>query len=642
MGFKVGHFPPVDPAVFLNQPLKERVKQLAQHWGEYGFGTARNINVIYIFKIVVFYAFFGVLIATIGVAPFWEVGSWWNEIGVYQKLVVWTVFLEAMNMAGSWGPLAGKFKPMFGGLLFWGRVGQIRLRPWKWVPGTSGDTRTVLDVTMYYAFLLSLVAALAIPLAPGTGNFRAGTEGLVGFQAGFIASTPLIVAMVLWVLIGLRDKIVFLAARVEQYFPVLLFSVVLPVIGDYNDMIIAMKFVIIGSWVCAAVSKFGRHFTQTVGPMVSNTPFWAIRPLKRAMYKNFPEDMRPSKFASLFAHIPGTLLELVMPLVLLFSMNTTLTWVAALSMVAICVFIISTFPLAVPLEWNVMFAFTAIVLFIGFPAQNGFSAFDFSQGWMGIVIAVLLLIFPVLGNIRPDLVSFLPAMRQYGGNWATALWTFTPGAEAKLAAIKRPAKEQIEQLQGMGYPYVASEITLQQTIAWRATQSQGKGLFSVLYKYLPDIESRTVREGEFACNAMIGFNFGDAHLHGPYLMPSIQSRVGFEPGEFIMAYVESQPINKGTQKWMLIDAAVGVLAEGEWNVKEVTSQQPWLQNGPVNLPESFKRAEAEWPTFNLDQRPEFWQATDTAVARVVGQAEDAVAEAASEPAHTAAPEAGER
>ena len=103
------------------------------------------------------------------------------------------------------------------------------------------------------------------------------------------------------------------------------FSVVLPVIGDYNDMIIAMKFVIIGSWVCAAVSKFGRHFTQTVGPMVSNTPFWAIRPLKRAMYKNFPEDMRPSKFASLFAHIPGTLLELVMPLVLLFSMNTTLT-----------------------------------------------------------------------------------------------------------------------------------------------------------------------------------------------------------------------------------------------------------------------------------------------------------------------------
>src|SRR5690606_15017090 len=137
------------------------------------------------------------------------------------------------------------------------------------------------------------------------------------------------------------------------------------------------------------------------------------------------------------------------------------------------------------------------------------------------------------------------------------------------------------QLQAMGYPYVASEITLQQTIAWRATQSQGKGLFSVLYKYLPDIESRTVGEGEFACNAMIGFNFGDGHMQGPFLMPSIQKRVGFAPGEFIVVYAESQPINKGTQKWMLVDAAVGVLAEGEWNVKEVTDQLPWLPNGPV-------------------------------------------------------------
>ena len=32
------------------------------------------------------------------------------------------------------GPLAGKFKPMTGGILFWARTGTIRLRPWKRVP----------------------------------------------------------------------------------------------------------------------------------------------------------------------------------------------------------------------------------------------------------------------------------------------------------------------------------------------------------------------------------------------------------------------------------------------------------------------------------------------------------------------------
>ena len=46
MGFKEGNFPPVDPAVFLNSPLQTRMRTLAQHWGEYGFGTARNINTI--------------------------------------------------------------------------------------------------------------------------------------------------------------------------------------------------------------------------------------------------------------------------------------------------------------------------------------------------------------------------------------------------------------------------------------------------------------------------------------------------------------------------------------------------------------------------------------------------------------------
>ncbi|MFW1549840.1 DUF3556 domain-containing protein, partial [Vibrio parahaemolyticus] len=68
----------------------------------------------------------------------------------------------------------------------------------------------------------------------------------------------------------------------------------------------------------------------------------------------------------------------------------------------------------------------------------------------GLVAA--LTFFPVLGNLRPDKVSFLPSMRQYAGNWASALWTFTPGAEKKLDAVVRPTKNQVEQLQQMGYP----------------------------------------------------------------------------------------------------------------------------------------------------------------------------------------------
>ena len=36
-------------------------------------------------------------------------------------------------------------------------------------------------------------------------------------------------------------------------------------------------------------------------------------------------------------------------------------------MVAFHLFIISTFPLAVPLEWNVLFAYAVVFLFLGLP-----------------------------------------------------------------------------------------------------------------------------------------------------------------------------------------------------------------------------------------------------------------------------------
>ena len=81
--------------------------------------------------------------------------EWWNQPIVYQKVVLWTVLLEAIGVAGSWGPLAGKVKPMTGGTCSGRGPGTIRLRPWRWVPFTDGDRRTWLDVALYVGLLVS-------------------------------------------------------------------------------------------------------------------------------------------------------------------------------------------------------------------------------------------------------------------------------------------------------------------------------------------------------------------------------------------------------------------------------------------------------------------------------------------------------
>ncbi|MBS1692993.1 MAG: DUF3556 domain-containing protein [Actinobacteria bacterium] len=584
MGFTTPHLPCVDPDTFLRKPLMERVRILGADWAENGFGSPRLVHVVYIVKLVGFFTLGGITVATAtsGLPAFWHVQDWWNQPIVYQKIILWTVLLEAIGVAGSWGPLAGKVKPMTGGILFWIRPGTIRLRPWRWVPLTGGDRRTWFDVLVYLALLVSLVVALALPGAPSASLAKAMPDNTSGLVNPVLIGAPI----ALLIVAGLRDKILFLAARGEQYLPALIFFTVLP----FTDMIVALKMLIVVVWVGAGFSKFGRHFSNVIAPMVSNSPAVPFRWLKRAHYRDFPHDMRPSRTAHLMAHVNGTFVEIVAPLVLLLSTDNRLTLAAALLMVCFHLFIISTFPLAVPLEWNVVFAYTTVFLFLGFPNGQGYGITDMSSPWLTVAIAVALLFYPVVGNVRPDKVSFLPAMRQYAGNWASALWTFTPGAEAKLDNVTRSASNQVDQFVAVGYEPQWAEITLQKTIAWRSMHSQGRGLFSLLLRHLPDLDTRTVREGEMLCNSLIGFNFGDGHLHDANFIRAVQAEARFEPGECVVAWVESEAFGSGIQRYQLIDAALGVIERGSWKVADAVKEQPWLPNGPIPTQVSWSLA----------------------------------------------------
>ncbi|WP_338751806.1 DUF3556 domain-containing protein [Janibacter alittae] len=584
MPFLTPDVPPVDPAEFRTLPRQERIRTLANFWAVYGFGTPKSVHAIYITKLLVLYVCGGVVLATLtsDVGGPLEVSSWWDQPIIYQKLVLWTLFLELFGIGGTWGPLAAHFKPMTGGISYWARPDTIRLPPWpQRVPLTSGDNRTPGDVLLYLATLGSFVIAIV------SGGMRPD-----GFGFDLVDPRLMALSAALLVLCGLRDKILFLAARGEQYLPILIISTLAGTLLTSTDFIVAAKLIIVIVWICASISKINPHFENVIPPMVSNAPF-TPKSLKRAHYRSLPEDLKPSKLAWFMAHILGTTAELVVPIVLLLSTNWTVTLLAVGSMVLFHLFITQTFPLAVPLEWNVLFAYIAICLFAGFPAGEGFGIMDFSQPWMLPVFAAVLFFFPVLGNLRPDLVSFLPSMRQYAGNWASATWAFAPGAEAKLNQLTRPANNQIDQLiDGLGYDPDVAEMTLDMTLSWRSMHSQGRGLFSVMQKYLrSEYETYSLREAEFCCNAVIGWNFGDGHLHDDQLIEAIQKRVGFAPGEFIVVWVESQPIHKATQEYFVMDAALGIIERGTWLVTDCVNEQPWLPNGPIATQVTWRHPE---------------------------------------------------
>ena len=135
-----------------------------------------------------------------------------------------------------------------------------------------------------------------------------------------------------------------------------------------------------------------------------------------------------------------------------------------------------------------------------------------------------------------------------------------------------------------------AEVVMAQTLGWRAMHSQGRGLNSVMINALgADIDTYTLLEAEFACNAIVGFNFGDGHLHDRRMIEAVQKRCRFAPGEFIAVWVESEPVGSGRQQYMVIDAAVGIVERGSWSVKEAVNEQPWLPNGPIATEVSYRR-----------------------------------------------------
>ncbi len=91
----------------------------------------------------------------------------------------------------------------------------------------------------------------------------------------------------------------------------------------------------------------------------------------------------------------------------------------------------------------------------------------------------------------------------------------------------------------------------------------------------------------------------------PTLIEAVQRRVGFAPGELVVIWVESQPVQSDVQRYQLIDAALGVIERGTWKVADAVREQPWLPNGSIPLTVTWRRENgAGAPRASIDSRSE--------------------------------------
>lgn len=579
MGLIKPAMPTFDISNWDERPHLERMRLLAQDWAAQGMGTPYAVHLLYAVKIIG-YVLGGMafIAATPGIGSMWDWGMWqavWREPIVYQKAIVWTMLFEILGLGASSGPLAFRFLPPIQACLNWLRPGTIRLPPWPdKVPGTKGASRSILDVLLYAAILATEVYLLLVDPVQGRSGLPAGSLGL-------LPRPGLALLIVLLVVAGLRDRLLFLASRGEQYWTLCVLFLLFP----YVDMVVGAKLVMCVVWWGAAFSKLGPHFTYVVPPMLSNAPLVRPAAVKKLMCKDWPNNLQPSRLGWFAAH-NGTVIEGLVPFVLLMSPWRNLTLVFVALMMFFHFFITSQFPLAVPLEWNILFIFATFWLFFGHGAWAGYALWD-ANPLLWVPLLAVLVLFPIWGNIRPDTISFLPAARYYAGNWATSQWAFKKGptkhegAEHKINThVTTGAKTQYEQLKLL-YGHEIAEIFLQKCVAWRSLHSHGRALNTLIQRHLPDVQGYDIREGEFAASTVLGWQFGDGHLHDEQLMREMQRRCQFAPGECIVVYIESEPFGKGEQHYRVHDLATGLIEEGYVKVADMIATQGWLPDGPI-------------------------------------------------------------
>lgn len=557
MGFLKPSPPPVDVESWRKKPHLERIKPLAADWAINGMGTPTAIFFLYAIKLVIFavLGFWLIALTTPGIGSLTEIGDWWTQPVVFQKAVVWLLLWEVIGLGCGSMPLTFRFSPPIGGILYWLRPGTVRLPPWpNRIPLTAGSTRTVLDVLLYAGVLASAIYLLVA----GAPDAASGLD-----------TAPIVVLLALLAALGLRDKVSFLASRPEIYTPFLVIF-----LFPASNMIVAAQFVFLCIWWGAAFSKLNRHFPFVISVMISNTPWNRSKKMKASLYRDHPEDLRPSRNAAFAAHL-GTVIEFALPALLFLTSKGPLGTFAVIGMLIFHIHITSTFPLAVPLEWNLFMIFGILFLF-GHYGDVPLSTLDDP-----LLIAYLLaacVAIPVLGNFFPSKFSFLPAMRYYAGNWATSQWLFSKsaGAERKLdESITKPAPIVVDQVTEI-YDRETAELFLNKGLAFRSMHSHGRALNGLVGRAVDDVEAYDVREGEIVCGVVNGWNFGDGHLHDEQLLAAVQERCEYAPGELRVVMLESQPAHKQRQRYRIHDAATGLVEAGWVNVADMVDRQPWL------------------------------------------------------------------
>jgi hypothetical protein len=529
---------------WVKKPLAERSRMVCEAWALQGYGTPLGAYAVYAIK-VFFYIGMWIFFCgfTPGLGSLSTIGPWWLTPLAFQKAILWSMLFEGLGLGCGSGPLTGRYFPPIGGFLYFLRPGTTKLPLFPSLPVLGGTRRTWLDVALYLALVVLLIRALVAP----------------ALDAGLLIPVAVLVPLV-----GVADRTIFLALRAEHYWTTTMCFVFA------GDWIAGAKAVQLALWFWAGFSKLNQHFPAVVCVMTSNSPFTPFAWLRKRMYRSYPDDLRPSGLAAAMGHA-GTAIEMAVPLVFLLSPGGWSLVLGIVLMLALHGYITSNVPMGVPIEWNVMMVYAGFALFWAHPDV---SLLDLGSAPLAIFLGVMLVLVPLAGNLFPRRVSFLLAMRYYAGNWPYGVWLFRGDSFRKLDRLTKSAPWIYDQLDRF-YDRATVVGSVGKVMGFRLMHLHGRALSLLIPKAVDRLQDYEFLDGELIAGLVLGWNFGDGHLHNEPLLRSVQEQCEFDEGELRCIFVESQPLGCPTMGYRILDAKAGLLEDGELDVRALGERQPW-------------------------------------------------------------------
>jgi hypothetical protein len=473
---------------------------------------------------------------------------WYLQPDAFKKFVLFSLLFEGLGLGCSSGPLSGAVPRWFTPYRSFLTPGTMKLPFITGIPIFGSYRRSWLDVGLYAANQLLLIRALIAPEVHATEHVL-----------------PVVIVSLL---MGLSDRTQFLCMRPEQYLYLsicFLFA---------NDWIAGSKWVQFAIWMGAGISKLNHIFPYVTLVLAVTHPLLSrASRIKQAMLRS-ATDLRPSALCKRITYV-ATATEMGFPILLLVSHGGWPTTVGLVVMTVFHLNIITSMPRAVPIEWNIFVLYSLWFLF----GHHAAAPLGVSSPVLTAFLLVTLVGLPLLGNFVPGRTSFLIAMRYYAGNWAYSSWLFR-GAEsyAKFGAIeiaRGPFK--LGRSRPLQMPYLSRHPSS------GSLHLLGRGLLLLWPKALGGREQLPAYipvPGDGVARRLLGWSFGDGHLHDERLLRAVQARCHFEPGELIHIFVESQPLHRQAVEYRITDAATGLIERGELPMSELMQLQPDSMDDP--------------------------------------------------------------